>query len=140
MTRIGVTAAACMSFVSRAFLTQHAASSLPLTTPAPPPDDDMLRYMINKGRRDARAWAQRMELVPQDAAAGRTEGEGAGDVGGGAERGAARVAEAEERREAEGAAGGVEDTGARQGGEGGATARSEAEAEAVKQAAGGGKK
>ncbi|PNW85631.1 hypothetical protein CHLRE_03g195500v5 [Chlamydomonas reinhardtii] len=105
-----------------------------------PADDDMLRYMINKGRRDARAWAQRMELVPQDAAAGRTEGEGAGDVGGGAERGAARVAEAEERREAEGAAGGVEDTGARQGGEGGATARSEAEAEAVKQAAGGGKK
>ncbi|KAG2433513.1 hypothetical protein HYH02_012631 [Chlamydomonas schloesseri] len=105
-----------------------------------PADDDMLRYMINKGRRDARAWAQRMQLVPEDAAAGRSAGEGAGDVGGGAERGAARVVEAEARREAEGAAGGVEDTGARKGGEGGVTARSEAEAEAVKQAAGGGGK
>ncbi|GLC38910.1 hypothetical protein PLESTM_000795000 [Pleodorina starrii] len=67
-----------------------------------PADDDMLRYMINKGRRDARAWAQRMALVPRDAAEGRTGGEGAGDVGGGAERGAERVAAAQREKEADG--------------------------------------
>ncbi|GIL86898.1 hypothetical protein Vretimale_15562 [Volvox reticuliferus] len=65
-----------------------------------PADDDMLRYMINKGRRDARAWAQRMLLVPQDAAANLTGGEGAGDIGGGAERAAERVRQAQAQREA----------------------------------------
>ncbi|KXZ44254.1 hypothetical protein GPECTOR_70g485 [Gonium pectorale] len=66
-----------------------------------PADDDMLRYMINKGRKDGRAWAQRMQLVPGDAAAGRSGGEGAGDIGGGAERAAERVRVAQERRDEE---------------------------------------
>ncbi|EFJ41728.1 hypothetical protein VOLCADRAFT_98256 [Volvox carteri f. nagariensis] len=76
-----------------------------------PADDDMLRYMINKGRRDARAWAQCMLLVPQDAAAGLKHGEGAGDVGGGAERGEQRVQQAQARRELEAAAEGNDGDG-----------------------------
>ncbi|GIL51483.1 hypothetical protein Vafri_7461 [Volvox africanus] len=83
-----------------------------------PADDDMLRYMINKGRRDARAWAQRMQLVPHDAAANLTGGEGAGEIGGGAERAAERVRQAQSQTEAavaEGLRNDGDGTGARDG-------------------------
>ncbi|KAG2498150.1 hypothetical protein HYH03_003908 [Edaphochlamys debaryana] len=68
-----------------------------------PADDDMLRYMVNKGRKDGRAWAQRMQLVPEDAAAGRSGGEGAGSLSGaeGAEEQVREAQDKVERGEAE---------------------------------------
>lgn len=64
-----------------------------------PAGDDMLRHLIGKGRKDARAWAQSMLLVPQDAKeAGQQQqqaGEGVvyGAAGGAGEDSLARAVE-----------------------------------------------